>query len=179
MPKKKANLLDYEGIGSTKQVIAEMLENTILSHVFTWKEIQTLTRYIHPLEFEDKKVIFKEGDTGTDMYLVAQGAIDIYKESSAGKHVRVANIRKGNPLGEMSIVDGLPRSASAVAKGHTTLLVLSKDNLDALLKDHHGVGIKMLMMLAKLISLRLRKTSGVLIESYKSFKETLKNDGKK
>jgi CRP-like cAMP-binding protein len=71
------------------------------------------------------EVLFKQGDPATAAYLVASGSIAIYREIE-GKRVPVARIRKGELLGEMAIIDGTPRRATAIALEESTLSVIAK-----------------------------------------------------
>ena len=64
----------------------------------------------------------------------------------------------------MSLIDGWPRSASAVAVEDSTMLVLTKDNFEHLLSDQPQLGSQILMKLAGLLSQRLRMTNWVLVE---------------
>jgi CRP/FNR family transcriptional regulator, cyclic AMP receptor protein len=71
-----------------------------------------------------------------------------------GKHKILATFSKGKALGEIALFDGEPRSATVVADGPVTLLVLSRENLDRLLADHPRLGAKLLFKLGKIISRR-------------------------
>ncbi|HOE16577.1 MAG TPA: hypothetical protein PLX02_03800 [Syntrophorhabdaceae bacterium] len=62
------------------------------------------------------------------------------------------------------MIDGNPRSATAVASADTVLVALSKDDLNRLLKEKPYVGIKMLQKIAFSMSQRLRQTTGILVD---------------
>jgi len=64
----------------------------------------------------------------------------------------------------MSIIDGLPRSASATAGEDTTMLILSKENFELLLNDNPKLGIVIYSKLAQLMSHRLRVSDWMLVE---------------
>lgn len=80
--------------------------------------------------FEDGTVIFKEGDTGARAYLVEHGAVEI-KKTVDGKDVVLGKVDMGGIFGEMALIDDAPRMASAVAKGDSTLLVISEQTFKA------------------------------------------------
>ena len=64
----------------------------------------------------------------------------------------------------MSLIDGEPRSATAVAESNCVLLVLTRERLDQLATKAPGLAYKVLLLLARLISQRLRQTSGKFVE---------------
>jgi len=65
------------------------------------------------------EVIFEEGSTGRDLYVVLDGTVDIVKDTAAGR-VRIVSLGKGEFFGEMAVIDGSSRSASAVASAPDT-----------------------------------------------------------
>lgn len=74
-------------------------------------------------------VIFYEGDPGQALYLLASGQVRIFVHGAEGNETSVIVFgRPGEMFGELAVVDELPRSATAVAMGHTTLYLLSRDN---------------------------------------------------
>lgn len=83
------------------------------------REIQT---------FADGEIIFAEGDTSTEMYVVRTGKIEISKHV-AGHSIRLAVLDRGAFFGEMSLLEGLPRSATARAIGSVAVLVLRPGSL--------------------------------------------------
>ena len=70
----------------------------------------------------------------------------------------------GKTLGEMAVVDGEPRSATCVAKRECVLLLLTKDNFQCIVRQRPGLAVKLLVVIAKLLSQRLRQVSGVLVD---------------
>jgi CRP-like cAMP-binding protein len=79
----------------------------------------------------DGEIICMEQEIGDEMYIVRSGSIEIRK---AGKNspLILTTLGEGAIFGEMSLLDGSPRSASAIARGKTELLIISKDGIDDL-----------------------------------------------
>ena len=78
--------------------------------------------------FTDGEVIFSEGESSSEMYVVRAGKIEISKHVG-GHEIRLAVLDRGAFFGEMSLLEGLPRSASARAIGNVSLLVLRPGSL--------------------------------------------------
>ncbi len=73
--------------------------------------------------------LFKQGDSATAAYILNSGVIAIFKEAD-GKKVPIARVKKGEFFGEMAIIDGRPRSNSAMALEDCTLSLVSKDMIE-------------------------------------------------
>ena len=108
--------------------------------------------------------ILKEYFRGTFMAIVISGIVDILKEDSNGDDKPIAVLGPGKVLGEMGLIDGEPRSASARARTETTLLVLTQEMFDRLTEDKPRLALELSIKLAKISGRRLRKTSGRLID---------------
>ncbi len=82
------------------------------------------------IQFVNKgSTLFKDGDPAIAAYIVAVGWVGIFRKVG-GKNAPVARIRKGEFFGEMAILDGSPRRATAVALEDTTLSLVSKESLE-------------------------------------------------
>ena len=73
--------------------------------------------------FADGEVIVREADEGREMYLIQEGAAEVFKMVD-GVEVRLATLDRGSFFGEMSLLESLPRSATVRARGATKLLVI-------------------------------------------------------
>ena len=98
-------------------------------------------------------VIFEEGSIGKHMYVVVSGSVDIRMKTGDGDTV-VATLGKGEPFGEMALVDSLPRSASAVAADDDTSVVEIDHGQFAYLVGQQPA---FALIILKALSLRLRK----------------------
>lgn len=82
-------------------------------------------RFEHELieTYNDGDLIFEEGETGRDLYIVQKGAVRISKIMNH-KTIEIATFKKGDFFGDMALLQSLPRYASAHAVGDTKLLTL-------------------------------------------------------
>jgi CRP/FNR family cyclic AMP-dependent transcriptional regulator len=74
--------------------------------------------------FKAGEVVFEEGSKGREIFIVQEGTFAVYKNSPSGE-VLLAQIEKGGVIGEMSLLDNLPRSATVKAVVPSTLLVIN------------------------------------------------------
>ena len=143
---------------------AEMLEETAWSAAFVWREIEVLARHMIGHSAPRGTTIFTEGDPSRYMSLIVKGEVDIIKHDSDGKKHVITTLGPGKTLGEMALIDNEPRSAAAVASTDALLLLLTENQFDALIKTYPGLGLRLILKLAKMLSQRLRSTSGVLVD---------------
>lgn len=85
-------------------------------------------------EFSSGSTIFAEGDAGDCAYIIEAGQVEIATSNKDDKIV-LAQLGKGDLFGEMSLIDGLPRNASAQALVDTTLTVVTNDQIESRLQD--------------------------------------------
>jgi len=96
--------------------------------------------------------IFTEGDLGTTMYIVQSGKVRLFRIVDGQKRVQ-GILEKGDFFGEMSILEGLPRTVSAEAVEDAELIEINSMTFDKMIKGNIEIAIRMLRKLA----LRLRE----------------------
>lgn len=112
--------------------------------LFAHAEEETLHRVVHRLRsrrFRRNEVIFHQGDPGDALHIVSVGAVKILLPSAEGEEAIIATLRPADFFGELAVLDGAPRSATAVALEPTETTVLPRDvflellGADARLRD--------------------------------------------
>jgi CRP-like cAMP-binding protein len=78
-------------------------------------------------QFRQDETIFQEGDPGHVLYLIKSGQVRIYVQGEDGQEMSVVLAGPGDIFGELAVIDGLPRSASAVAMEDTIVYTLNRD----------------------------------------------------
>lgn len=143
---------------------AELLDGSRWARGLAWREVEGLARYFDVYRVPSGKILFREGDRERFMALVLAGRVRILKEDSARKHRELAVVNPGWTLGEMALIDGEPRSATAIVEEPTRLLVLTEERFERLATDQPRLWGVLLMKLGRLLSQRLRQTSGALVD---------------
>jgi CRP-like cAMP-binding protein len=143
---------------------AELIEATAWGKGFSFEQIKKMARYMDAYKVQRKAVLFTEGEKKAYLVLIARGHVDVIKFDAQRTPKRITTLGPGKTIGEMSLIDGEPRSASAVASTEATLLVMTAANFEALNKDLPVIGLILALKIAKQMSQYLRLTSGKLID---------------
>ncbi len=100
-------------------------------------------------------VIFQREEVGNFFFLICSGRVKVIIETEDGKEAILSILYPTEFFGEMSLLDGEPRSASIVALEYTRVLIIQRDEFLNLLSKHPEMSLKIL----KTLSLRLRKAN--------------------
>ena len=133
------------------------LKSIPLFKEMTKRDLSYLINIIHNRTFVPGEFIFNQGDPGIGLYLIREGEVEIERVSSYGKTNTLAVFSKGDFFGELALVDGEKRSASAIAKTACRVSVIFKPDLDEFIEKYPRKGIKILTGISSIIALRLRK----------------------
>ena len=106
-------------------------------------------------------VIFSQGDKGDALFGVASGRVRISASASGGREVFLNIMEPGDTFGEIAVMDGLPRTANAVAIDTSALIVIQRADFLPFLEREPQLAIHLL----KLMCERLRWTSELVEES--------------
>ena len=120
--------------------------------------------YLQSAEFTKGETIFQEGDDGSFACFIAEGQVDVCKQNEMGEQVLIAILAKGRSIGEMSLIDSAPRSASVTARSDGKTLLLHADSFSKLVDTHPRIGVRLLLRIARMMSMNLRKTSAKMAE---------------
>lgn len=110
------------------------------------------------LTFAAGEVIFRDGDLGTEMYIVQDGEVHIIKRLRGETHV-LSRLERGDFFGEMAVLEDAPRSADAIAHTDVRLLVINGSKFDEMLRKNPEIAVRIIRKYSK----RLREAN-ILLE---------------
>lgn len=130
------------------------LQKISLFEKLSMDELKEVEKISTKIGFPIDKVLFNEGDPGDFLYIILTGSVKIYAEKDSKEKI-FSILKKGDSFGELALIDGQQRSASAKTLENSILLSISKQAFMDLLKNNFNVTQKVLMVLSS----RLRKTN--------------------
>jgi len=122
------------------------------------RELITLATFSHEKRFAAGASLFQEGDEGAEMYIILEGRVMISKYIPGAGEEALAILERGDFFGEMSLIDGEPRSADARAHGGPlTVLALDQATVREVLAMDPHAAVEFLQLLCRLAANRLRE----------------------
>jgi CRP-like cAMP-binding protein len=150
-----------------KEIVRELKDETNLFHLFEEDELERIAPYFERAHFGPGGKIFREGAPADCIAFVTSGEVEVKKQTEfEGKEIVLARMTKGSVLGELSLFDHQPRSATVEATRETELLVLRRSALETFIEDYPALGIKILKGLSRVLSLRLRHLEERLVDVF-------------
>lgn len=112
-------------------------------------------------------VLWREGDESSFAAFVMSGRIEEKKNTEfEGRQMVIGVYSEGTVIGEFSLIDDLPRAVTAVCLEDAQLLLLPRQSLEKLLREHPELGIRLLKSILLTLSIRLRKSFERLVSIF-------------
>ena len=127
------------------------------------REINYVAKVVHMRHYEPNDQIFAQYEKGLGMYMIAKGSVEIrlraHNSDKSDPETMVADLGEGSFFGELALIDENDRrTASAYAKGPTTLVGFFKPDLMEIIERKPDMGVKILLELTKVLGKRLAET---------------------
>lgn len=103
------------------------------------------------------ETIFRQGDLGTDMFIIQEGEVHIIKNINGASHI-LSKLEKGDFFGEMALLENLPRTADAIAVTDVRTLIINGTRFDEMLRKNPEVAVRII----RKYSQRLRDANTLL-----------------
>lgn len=136
--------------------LEKSLSKTPIFSSLSKRELKLLLEIIHNRTYVAGEIIFLQGDPGIGLYIVREGEVSIRRKDQNGIEYNLANFIKDDFFGELALVDGEKRSASAIAVTDCKISVLFKPDLDEFIDKFPRKGIKILRGISTILAERLR-----------------------
>ncbi len=146
------------GTGTAVQVKKDDKVRLFREQGISRRELITLAAFSKEKRFAAGAALFQEGDEGSEMYVILEGRVVISKLIPGAGEEALAILERGDFFGEMSLIDGEPRSADARAySGQLTVLALDKETVNEVLTMDPHAALEFMQLLCRLIANRLRE----------------------
>ncbi|HEX7708437.1 MAG TPA: cyclic nucleotide-binding domain-containing protein [Thermoanaerobaculia bacterium] len=109
------------------------------------------------LTFAAGERIFAQGDLGTEMFIIQDGVVEIFKHIGGQSHL-LSRLEKGDFFGEMALLEALPRTAEALAVTEVRLVAINGSRFDEMLRKNPEVAVRIIRKYSK----RLRDANELL-----------------
>ncbi|MCC6569371.1 MAG: cyclic nucleotide-binding domain-containing protein [Anaerolineales bacterium] len=146
--------------------IVTFLKQSDIFFQLTPTQLELVANLCQEATFQKNDLVFKENSTSKELYVIAQGEVDIFvdpalvsaEDESRDNHV-IATLRRGQSFGEVALVDEGLRSASACAtQNDTRLLIIPRDKLIMLCETYPQLGYRLMYNLSADLAMKIRNT---------------------
>ncbi len=118
-------------------------------------QLKVISRRLRPRNFRKNEIIFHQESPGDSLYIIESGRVRIFRISEDGDEMSLTIFGRGDFFGELSLLDGLSRSAGAVTMEKTRTLILYRDEFLRCLQEDFRITANILAALSR----RLRRTT--------------------
>ncbi len=136
-------------MSSGEQSAVELLKSVPLFTDLGDEELERFSHVAVPRSFPAGTRVFHEGDSSDACYIVKSGTFRVTREHSDGRAITLATLEPGEIFGELAMLDGDQRSASAEALSDGELLALPAGDVRALLSRHPEIALKLVAGLVR------------------------------
>ena len=145
--------------------VFEILKKIPIFQDLSRREIVKIESILHRRNWSADEAIVKEGDPGVGMYIIVSGEVQIFQAGEGGVRLQLATLTSGDFFGEQALLDDSPRTASAYASETCRIIGFFRPDLLELIESNPRLGLKIVMRLSQMISVRLRQTNRLLKET--------------
>lgn len=118
------------------------------------KELQLIAESCQERSYPAGTTLFSQGDAGVGLYVLENGSVRLLQANNPDRaEEEIGVVGSGQMLGEMALLDDMPRSASAIAVGDVNAVLLPVWEFRSILRNHPDIAVKLLSVLSR----RLRK----------------------
>lgn len=122
------------------KILMDMSFFTDLTH----DELSAISKIVKKKEYKIGETVFKENEDGTSMYVIRKGEVKACKAAPDGELMTLTMMKDGDIFGEMSFLDGRPRSATIVSVSHTEVYSIEKNDFEKLIDAYPRMVYKIL-----------------------------------
>ncbi len=139
----------------------QLLEAAGLNKEMTPAESEALSGIAEERSYSKGRVILVEDSKSRDLFIICHGRVSIRLSlpTESGKEEVIYTMRDGQIFGELSLVDGSPRSATVKAEEDVVTCAYEYDKLMKLLDENPRIGFLLMRNIASIISQRVRNTN--------------------
>ena len=142
--------------------IIDMMRSLRLFESFSDDELEMLGIVFRIRVFPEGARICREGFPGAGLYIIVSGTVDLVREPTPGYQRRIATQGPGTLLGQISIIDGSRRIASAQSVSEVVALEMDRADFERLFESQSLFAYKLLDVILRDLSLRLRRANEAL-----------------
>jgi CRP-like cAMP-binding protein len=143
----------------------ELLKTVPMFSGLSDRELSVIESMLEIESYRSGQIIIRQEEVGRSLYVIVEGAVSITRTTPEGQRIEMAEVRRGEVLGELSALDAGPRSADATAIQDCQLLALHREKFLMFVQHEPQAAVTLMVNLLATLSQRLRRTDEILYEN--------------
>jgi CRP-like cAMP-binding protein len=132
--------------------LADSLRRVPILAALKEEHLEMLLKLVTTRTFNKGESIIKQGDPGAGLFVIIEGTVDVTMRTRPGQpETKLSSLTKGEFFGEMSLIDGYPRSATVTAQTETQVIELDRWVFLDVLRREPNIAVAMLPILTRRI----------------------------
>ncbi len=158
------------------QDLLSLLKDNVIFSLLSSTEINFVKELVHIRTYRPGESVFRQGESGVGMYIIAKGAVDVFIEDMQSEDpdkrmVFITRLTAGDFFGELSLVEDKDRrTATVVSSDETTLVGFFRPDLTEIIERNPSTGLKIFIQLSHVLGKRLKETTQKVSELKKELK---------
>ncbi len=136
----------------------DALKDSPLFHGLAAKEIEFFGTFLTQHQMSAGKTIYIENMTGESLYLINKGSVRVSQMLAEGEEQTLVVLGPGDTFGELAVIDGGPRAATARVIEEVTLFSLNRKNYNQICANNPRLGLQLTLNIFRSFSERLRRS---------------------
>lgn len=141
----------------------EILKNNELFSELEEEELLALAKLAKKRTVPKNTLVISEGDTASSLFIIKEGRVNVTLSNEQGKEIILSTLLPGDHFGELSLLDGEPRSANVIAVEKCEFLILNKHDFYPLLEQHVSIAIGIIKYLCHRVRLITNIAEGLAL----------------
>lgn len=141
------------------------IEELSLFDTLPKSDLDALNSHARVSSYKKNSIIMTEGDESDSLYVVKSGRVKIFVSDEDGKELTLNVMEKGDYFGELSLMDGKPRSTSAITQEPTELFAIRKVDFEQVLKSNPDIALNIIKGLSGLLRNLTEKTREIALHT--------------
>ena len=160
MPEDSTSAADNTRVGGMEspQETMELLTEVPIFALLDDQERADLVKLLQPRQLAKGEVLFRAGDVADSLFVIQQGSVEVVVDTYEGERLNLLELEAGDVVGEVSFLDGGPRTATVIAREDCRMLEFDREELFKFVTAHPHAALDLLTALGK----RLRSTDLLL-----------------
>jgi len=146
-----------------KEISIALLKEIPIFSDLNEEEIKEIFNISSIKKFEKNDVVLLQHEPGDSLFILLQGKVKVVLFSKDGKEVILSTLSRGDYFGEMSLLDGKPRSASVIASEDSEFIILKREKFIKLIKNYPNIALKLLSEFSRRLRTADKKISSLAL----------------